>query len=68
MKMFSELSTKGDGWLARFESRHLSKIQNGRHKQRSCQHTLARQKYIKRLRFDAAAENCPYFPNSKIVS
>ena len=28
----------------RFESRHLLKIQNGRHKQRSGQHTLARQK------------------------
>jgi hypothetical protein len=30
-----------------FESGHLSKIQNGRHKQRSGQHTLARQKYKK---------------------
>ncbi len=30
--------------LSGFESRHLSKIQNRRHKQRSCQHTLAGQK------------------------
>jgi hypothetical protein len=30
--------------LSRFETRRLSKIQNGRHKQRSDQHTLARQK------------------------
>jgi hypothetical protein len=28
--------------------RHLSKIQNGRHKQRSGHHTLARQKYIQK--------------------
>jgi hypothetical protein len=32
--------------LSGFESRHLSKIQNGRHKQRSGQHTLARPKNI----------------------
>jgi hypothetical protein len=30
------------------ESRHFSKIQNGRHKQRSSQHTLARQKNIQK--------------------
>ncbi len=30
--------------LSGFESRHLPKILNGRHKQRSGQHTLARQK------------------------
>jgi hypothetical protein len=30
-----------------FQSRHLSKIQNGRHKQRVGQHTLARQKLKK---------------------
>ena len=30
--------------LPGFKTRHLSKIQNGRHKQRSGQHTLARQK------------------------
>jgi hypothetical protein len=45
------VAKKGDRWviwllkqLAVFESRHLSKIQNGRHKQRSGQHTLACQK------------------------
>ncbi len=32
--------------LPGFESRHLSIIQNGRHKQRRGQHTLARQKKI----------------------
>ncbi len=31
--------------LSGFESRHLSKVQNGRHEQRSGQHTLARQNY-----------------------
>ncbi len=31
-----------------FESRHLSKTQNGRHKQRSGQHTLLRQKIYKK--------------------
>jgi hypothetical protein len=31
------------------ESRHPSKIINERHKQRSCQHTLARQKNIQEL-------------------
>ncbi len=30
--------------ISGFESRHLSKIQNGRHKQMSDQYTLARQK------------------------
>ncbi len=30
--------------ISGFESRHLSKIQNRRHKQRNCRHTLARQK------------------------
>ncbi len=34
--------------LAGFESRHLSKIQNCRHKQRSGQHTLAHQKNIQK--------------------
>ncbi len=47
---------QGDGWwqrtcflreLSGFESRHLSKIQNGRHKQRSGQHTLAPPKISK---------------------
>ncbi len=33
--------------LSGFESRHLSKIQNGRHKQRGCKHTLAHQKIYK---------------------
>jgi hypothetical protein len=33
-------------WV-RIQSRLLSKIQNCRHKQRSCQHTLARQKILK---------------------
>ncbi len=33
--------------LSGFESRQLSKIQNGRHQQRSDQYTLARQKYKK---------------------
>ncbi len=36
--------------LSGFESRHLSKIQNGRHKQRSGQHTPARQKYTNEKR------------------
>jgi hypothetical protein len=39
-------------WVAKLvkrllKSRHLSKLQNGRNRQRSGQHTLARQKYIK---------------------
>ncbi len=34
--------------LIGFESRHLSKIQNGRHKQRSGQHTLTHQKNIQK--------------------
>ncbi len=34
--------------LSGFKSRHLSKIQNGRHKQRSGQHTLARPKICKK--------------------
>jgi hypothetical protein len=33
--------------LSGFESRHLSKIQNGRHKQRSGQRNLLRKKYTK---------------------
>jgi hypothetical protein len=33
-------------WVYKFGHRHLSKIQNRRHKQRSGQHTLARQKNI----------------------
>ncbi len=32
------------------ESRHLSQIQNGRNKQRSGQHTLARKKIYKKLK------------------
>jgi hypothetical protein len=50
---------KGDGWLSwlctcmlrqlsGFESRHLPKIPYGRRKQRSGQHTLARQKKYKK--------------------
>ncbi len=50
----------GDGWpswqcaclprqLSGFESRHLSKVQHGRHKQRSGQHTLAHQKIYQKL-------------------
>ncbi len=54
---------KLEGWVAKwvahpclvlataalwFESRHLPKMQNGQHKQRSGQHTLARQKNKKR--------------------
>ncbi len=39
------LSTHRDGWqLSGFESRHLSKIQNECHKQRSGQHPLVSQK------------------------
>jgi hypothetical protein len=34
--------------LSGFESRHLSKIKSGRHKQRSSQHTLARQFFMNR--------------------
>ncbi len=34
--------------LSGFESRHLSKIQNGRHKQRRGQYTLARQNNLKK--------------------
>ncbi len=41
----------GDGWLSRqragFESRHPSKIKNGRHKWRTGRHILARQKLQK---------------------
>jgi hypothetical protein len=51
--------SSGDGWLSweqacllrqlsGFESRHLSKIQNGRHQQRSGQHTPASQKNIQK--------------------
>jgi hypothetical protein len=36
------------GQLSGFESKHLPKIQNGRHKQKSGQHTLARLKSIKK--------------------
>jgi hypothetical protein len=36
--------------VARLLSRHLSKIQNGLFKQRSGQHTIARNKYTKKLR------------------
>jgi hypothetical protein len=36
------------GTLSGFESRNLSKPQNGRHKQRSGQHTIARQKKDKK--------------------
>ncbi len=35
--------------LSGFESRHLSKRQNGRHKQKIGQHTLARQKIYKKI-------------------
>ncbi len=52
--------SRRDGWLSRyrasllrqysgFESRHPSKIVNGRHKRRSGQHTLARQKNIQKI-------------------
>jgi hypothetical protein len=34
--------------LSGFESRHLSKLKIGRNKQKSNQHTLARQKYKKK--------------------
>jgi hypothetical protein len=34
--------------LSGFESRHFSKVQNGRHKQRSGQHTTAHQKNKKK--------------------
>jgi hypothetical protein len=37
--------------LSGFVSRHLSKIQNGRHKQRSGQHTLARDKIVRKKYF-----------------
>jgi len=36
-----------DGWLSRETSRHFSKIFKRRHRKRSGQHTLARQKNIK---------------------
>jgi hypothetical protein len=38
--------------LSGFESRHLSKIPNGRRRQRSGQHTLARQKINKTRDFE----------------
>jgi hypothetical protein len=38
----------GSGSSLDSNAAHLSKIQNGRHKQRSGQHTLARQKNIKK--------------------
>ncbi len=34
----------------RVRTRHISKIQNGRHKQRSGQRTLARQKHIQKIK------------------
>ncbi len=40
-KLIARLLTWQLSW---FESRHLSKVRNGGHKQRSGQHTLARQK------------------------
>jgi hypothetical protein len=39
-----------------FESKHLSKIQNGRRKQRNGQHTLARQKYQTKKSFSISHE------------
>ncbi len=39
--MVAHLLTTAALWV---ESRHLSKINNERHKQSSCEHTLARQK------------------------
>ncbi len=51
IKNWKSLKATDTGWLSwwlrqlsGFEARPLSKIQNGRHKQRSGQHTLARQK------------------------
>ncbi len=46
-KLVARLLAKAALW---FESRHLSKILNGRHKQRSDQHTVARQNIYKKLR------------------
>ncbi len=66
------LTLKRDGWLSRwrasllrqysgFESRHPSKIINGRHKRRSGRHTLARQKNIKKTlkKFKHCCRLCP---------
>ena len=38
--------------LSEFEFRHLSKIKNGRHKQRSGQHTLAAKKFTIQKNYD----------------
>ncbi len=47
---FKTLLMRKRSWL---KSGHLSKIKNGRHKQRSGQHTLARQINNSKKRFDA---------------
>ncbi len=61
MAKLARYVTKLERWMAKlvahllataalcmgFESRHLSKVQNGRHEQRSGQHTLTRQKIYK---------------------
>jgi hypothetical protein len=46
----SALACYGSFLSSKFESRHLLKIENGRHKQRSIQHTLARQIKILKIR------------------
>ncbi len=65
-----EVRRQGDGWLSwqracllrqlsGFESRHLSKIQNVRHQQRSGQHTLARQKNIQKRKMSHRERRFP---------
>jgi hypothetical protein len=45
-KLVVRLLAAADLWVP---SRHRSKLQNGRHKQGSSQHTVARQKYIQKI-------------------
>ncbi len=48
------------GQLSGFGSRHLPEIQNGRHKQRSGQRTLARQKNIQKSLLFLICSCCAY--------
>ncbi len=56
--------------LSGFESRQLSKIQNGRHKQRSDQRTLAMQpkKYTKKTSASSVTTSLLYVTNIKTIS
>jgi hypothetical protein len=47
-KLVARLLASAALWVRMIDSLHLSKIQNGRHKQRSGQNTLARQKILEK--------------------